>query len=112
MLSSHFIFKIFFRGIHKGVGAIIAKINEQIRVWRRADLTMGWGIDNKEFEMLEASMPKPLTDRDRKQGFIGFVLFYGYGDDGHGNSDAVFSGKLAWEYAIKRRRGKTWQCEY
>jgi hypothetical protein len=24
----------------------------------------------------------------------------------------VLSGKLAWEYAIKRRRGKTWQCEY
>jgi hypothetical protein len=73
---------------------------------------MGWGIDNKQFEMLEASLPTPLTDHDRRQGFIGSVLFYGFGEDGYGNSDAVFSGKLAWEYAIKRRRGKIWRCEY
>ena len=92
--------------------AIILPIKEQIKAWLRADQKLGWGIDNKEFEILVASMPKPLTDHDRKQGFIGSVLFYGFGNDGHGNSDAVFSGECAWEYAIKRRRGKTWQCEY
>ena len=92
--------------------AVILPIKEQIKAWRRADQKMEWGIDNEEFEVLEASLPLPLTDHDRRQGFIGSVLFYGFGDDGHGNSDAVFSGKLAWEYAIKRRRGKTWQCEY
>jgi hypothetical protein len=44
------------------------------------------------------------------QRFIGSVLFYGFWEDGQGNSDAVLSGKLAWEYAIQRR--KTWRCEY
>lgn len=112
MLPFHFIFKIFSKGILKSHGAIILEMKEQIRVWRRTDRKMGWGIDNEEFGVLEASLPLPLTDRDRKQGFIGSVLFYGFGEDEHGNSDAVLSGKLAWEYAIKRRRGKTWQCEY
>jgi hypothetical protein len=105
-------FKTFSRSISKSRGATILKMKKQIRVWRRADRKMGWGIDNEEFGVLEASLPAPLTDHDRRRGFIGTVLFYGFGEDGHGNSDAVLSGKLAWEYAIKRRRGKTWQCEY
>jgi hypothetical protein len=40
------------------------------------------------------------------------ILSYGFGDDGNGNSDTVLSCKLAWEYACRRRRVKTWQCQY
>lgn len=90
--------------------AIILPIKEQKKAWRRADRKMGWGIDNEEFEMLETSLPLNLTDDDRMNGFIGSALFYGFGDDGRGNSDAVLSGKCAWDYALRRR--KTWQCEY
>jgi hypothetical protein len=110
MSPFRFIHNIFLKGNPQSRGAIILPMTGQIKAWRRADQKMGWGINKNEFEMLEASLPKPLTDHDRKQGFIGFVLFYGFGEDGHGNSDAVLSGKLAWEYAIQRR--KTWQCEY
>ena len=56
--------------------------------------------------------PPALTDEDRSQGLVGTAMFYGFGDDGSGGSDAVLSGKLAWEYACRSRKGKTWQCEY
>ena len=95
MLPSHFIFKIFSKGIHKTQGAITLKMKNQLRIWRQADRKMGWGIDNEEFEVFDASLPLPLTDHDRRQGFIGSALFYGFGDDGYGNADAVFSGRLA-----------------
>ena len=71
---------------------------------------MGWNIDRNEFEMVEKSFSGHPTVNDPKQGYIGSVLFYGFGDDGRGNSNAVLSGKLAWDYALKQR--KTWQCEY
>ena len=70
--------------------AIIFPMTEQVKAWCRANQKMGWGIENNEF--------------------IGAALFYGFGDDGRGNSNAVLSGKLAWDYALRRR--KTWQCEY
>ena len=73
---------------------------------------MGWGITGTEWERLETTFDFRLTGKDRLQGFIGHALFYGFGEDGQANSDAVISGKLAWEYAIKRRRKRTWQCEY
>ena len=110
MSPFRFIHNIFLKANAPSRGAIILPMMDQIKAWRRADQKMGWGIDNNEFEMLEKSFPPPLTDNDRMQGFIGSVLFYGFGKDGHGNSDAVLSGKLAWEYAMQRR--KTWQCEY
>ena len=71
---------------------------------------MTWGIKEKEFGLLQP--PPPITEADVHQGFTGAVLFYGFGDDGAGNADAVLSGKLAWDYARKRRKRKTWQCEY
>jgi hypothetical protein len=71
---------------------------------------MAWGIKQEAFERI--GTPPPLTDEDRQQGFIGVALFYGFGDDGSGHADPVLSGKLAWEYAQKAKRGKTWQCEY
>jgi len=110
MSPFRFIHNIFLKGNPQSRGAIIFPMKEQVKAWRRANQKMGWGIDNNEFEMLEKSFPPPLTDNDQMQGFIGSVLFYGFGEDGHGNSDAVLSGKLAWEYAMQRR--KTWQCEY
>ena len=82
----------------------------QLKAWRRANRMMGWGIDNYEFERLSVSLPSHLTDDNRVNGFIGSGLFYGFGNDGRGNADAVLSGKCAWDYALKRR--KTWQCEY
>jgi hypothetical protein len=89
---------------------LILPAQDQIKAWRKADRKMGWGITQDEFDMLE-SLPT-LSDENRRQGFRGIVLFYGFGDDGSGHADAVLSGKLAWEYACKRRKHKTWQCEY
>lgn len=73
---------------------------------------MGWSISDVEFDAAATLPPHSLTTEDRHQGFIGAVLFYGFGDDDSGRSDAVLSGKLAWEYACKSRKGKTWSCEY
>lgn len=84
----------------------------QIKAWRRANRRMDWFIRDEEFEAAAQLQRPSLTDEDRSQGFAGTVLFYGFGDDGSGGSDAVLSAKLAWEYACKIRRGKTWQCEY
>ncbi|MEE9537081.1 MAG: hypothetical protein V3V51_06535 [Desulfobacterales bacterium] len=112
MSPFRFIHNIFLKRGTPGRDATILRMKEQIKAWRRANQMMGWGIPNNEFEMLSASLPPPLTDNDRMRGFIGSVLFYGFGEDERGNADAVLSGKLAWEYATKRKRGKTWQCEY
>jgi hypothetical protein len=88
----------------------ILTVQEQIKAWRKANLKMGWNIPQAEFDTQEI---RPLsTDSGNNQGFIGTALFYGFGDDGSGNADAVLSGELAWDYGCKRRKGKTWQCEY
>ena len=112
MSPFHFIHNLFLKGNPPGRGAVILPVKEQIKTWRRADQKMGWGIDNSEFEKPGATSPPPLTDNDRKCGFIGSVLFYGFGEDGRGHADAVLSGKLAWDFAFKYRKGKTWRCEY
>ena len=88
----------------------VLPMKQQLKAWQRANRMMAWGIDIEEFEVLEASLTPLLTDDDQMNGFIGPVLFYGFGDDGQGNADAVLSGKRAWDYALQRR--KTWQCEY
>jgi hypothetical protein len=89
---------------------LILPIPKQIKAWRRANRKMAWGIPAVEFNRIEA--PPKLTDDDRRDGFIGVILSYGFGDDGCGNVDSVLSGRLAWEYACKRKRDRTWQCEY
>jgi hypothetical protein len=71
---------------------------------------VSWGIIREEFE--RNGSPPRLTEDDRLDGFMGAILSYGFGDDGQGNSNAVLSGKKAWEYACKRMRVKTWQCQY
>jgi hypothetical protein len=98
------------KGQPKKGDELILTLQEQINAWRKANRKMGWGIAPEEFDMPDA-LPK-LTDEDRSKGFIGTALFYGFGDDGEGHAEPVLSGRLAWEYACKRRKGKTWQCEY
>ena len=90
----------------------ILPAQEQLDAWRKANRRMNWSISDADIAA-GASLRRPsLTEDDRRRGFIGTVLFYGFGDDGADDSDAVLSGRLAWEYAAKSRKGKTWRCEY
>ena len=92
----------------KSLSNSILSLAGQTKAWQKANRKMNWRINLSEFERLDALPTPRLTENDRAQGFIGSALFYGFGDDGEGNSDAVFSGNLAWDYAIKCRSGKTW----
>jgi len=87
-------------------------LEKQIDDWYKANQKMAWGIKEVEFAELDANFSPSLKDNDGLGKFGGSALFYGFGDDGLGNSDAILSGKLAWEYAIKSRINKTWQCGY
>jgi len=89
---------------------LILPFERQVKAWRKANRKMGWGIKEKEFAGLQEH--PQITELERKQGYIGVALFYGFGDDGSGNSDPVLSGKAAWDYARKRWWTETWQCEY
>jgi hypothetical protein len=89
---------------------LILPVSEQIEFWRTADRKMDWRIPKEDF--LRVDMPPQVTDQDRHDGYIDVVLSYGFGDDGHGHADSILSGKTAWEYARKYRKGKTWQCEH
>ena len=102
--------KLCSKGRSNSGDTLILPAQDQIKAWRKADRKMGWGITQGEFDMLEG-LPT-LSDENRRNGFRGAVLFYGFGDGGSDHADAVLSGKLAWEYACKRRKHKTWQCEY
>lgn len=101
--------KLFLKG-KSGLDRLILPLSKQIKSWRKADRKMAWGIPKVEFDQIKA--PPLLEEKDRRDGFIGVILSYGFGDDGCGNSDAVLSGRFAWEYAYKSRKYKTWQCEY
>jgi hypothetical protein len=89
---------------------LILSLEKQVKTWRRANRKMGWGIKEKEFAELQ--QPQEIEESDRREGFLGTALFYGFGDDGSGYSDPVLSGKEAWKYAKKRWWRETWQCEY
>jgi hypothetical protein len=102
--------KKLFKGKSKNLPDLILPIPKQIKAWRRANRKMAWGIPPLEFDRIKA--PLKLTEDDRRKEFIGVILSYGFGDDRYGNSDSVLSGKLAWEYACKRKMRKTWQCQY
>ena len=93
-----------------GSADFILPAEEQIKAWRRVNRKMRWAIHGAEFQAV--GPPPVLTDKDRKDGFTGALLSYGFGDDGQGGADGVLSGRLAWEYALKKRRGRTWQCRY
>lgn len=85
-------------------------VARQIKAWRLANRKMKWSITEKEFR--DIGPPPSLSPKDLKDGFIGSIISYGFGDDGQGNADAVLSGRLAWRYARKRLRKGTWQCRY
>lgn len=85
-------------------------IFDQIRFWKKANRKMRWGIKKEEFhEIIERTR---LGEGVGDHGFRKGALFYGFGDDGHGNADSVLSGKVAWEYVCRRPWRKTWQCRY
>jgi len=112
MLTIPWLKNLFLKEPPDVAGNQILPVAVQINTWRKASRKMDWGISEAEFDRAAALLPSTLTAEDRSHGFVGTVLFYGFGDDGCGNADTVVSGQLAWEYALKRRRGKTWQCEY
>ena len=85
-------------------------VHKQVRAWRRANRKMCWEIEPKDFGKIEP--PPSLTNSDRKHGFQGVALFYGFGDDGKGNADSILSGRRAWEYAGRLRKEKMWRCQY
>ena len=87
---------IYSKGQSKMGEESILTVQEQIKAWRKANRKMGWNITQEEFDKL--AMIPSLTDGEVNQGFIGSALFYGFGDDGSGHSNAVLSGKLAWDY--------------
>lgn len=88
---------------------VFLPVEDQIRKWRRANRRMHWGIGKTEFEYLSHSPFK----MDKLDGYrCGSVLCYGFGDDGAGNADAVLSGRLCWQYALKQWNLRTWQCQY
>jgi hypothetical protein len=89
---------------------MLLPIIKQIKAWQRANRKMGWGIERVAFQTI--GPPPSITEHDLRDGFAGVGLFYGFGEDGKGDSDSVLSGRLAWEYALKSWRVKTWQCEY
>lgn len=101
---------LFSNGQPNGQGASILPLQEQIKAWHKANRKMGWEIKPEEFDMLRV-LPV-VTEEERREGFIGTALFYGFSDDGAGHAEPVVSGRLAWEYACKIRKVKTWQCEY
>ena len=79
---------------------LILTAQDQIKAWRRAIRKMDWKIPDDEFGTLKA-IPL-LNNEDRIQGFKGAVLFYGFGEDDSGNSDAVLSGQLGWDTPFPR----------
>ena len=84
--------------------------SKQLKAWRRASRKMGWDIPADEFDRCP---PLPeITAEERRWGYTGAALFYGFGDDGNGNADVVLSGKMAWDYARKILKKRTWRCEY
>ena len=102
--------RLFSKAVSEEKVRLILPLEAQIRAWHKANRRMGWGIKGEEFESIGLRLL--ITDEDRRDGFLGVGLFYGFGDDGHGHADSVLSGRLAWEYARKRKKRKTWHCEY
>lgn len=101
---------LFLKRYTKGKENEILPADKQIKAWLKANRKMKWGIPSAEFEMIEQA--PPLTPKDVEDRFIGSILSFGFGDDGHGNADSVLSAQKAWEYASKRLFKKIWQCEY
>jgi hypothetical protein len=91
MAPFHLIHKLFLKRTPQKREVSILLMDEQIKAWRWADQKMGWEIDFSDFDDPRVPALPPLTDSDRMGGFIGTVLFYGFGEDGQGNSDVNMS---------------------
>jgi len=108
--TSNLSMKYFFRKTAKKPQRGILSLDAQVKAWRKANRKMDWDIGQAEFESIG---PEPeISQADRRDGFSGVILSYGFGDDGHGHSDVALSGRCAWDFAAKRRKPKIWQCEY
>lgn len=102
--------KFFFRKSVEKPQRGILPLDIQVNAWRKVNRKMNWKIGQAEFETIG---PEPeISQVDRRDGFAGVILSYGFGDDGHGHCDTSLSGRCAWDFAVKRRKPKTWQCEY
>lgn len=71
---------------------------------------MGWSIPLYEFQTLESGLQSLPVKHG--QDHSGLALCYGFGESGDNGSDAVLSGKRAWQYAARLRGLHTWQCQY
>jgi hypothetical protein len=71
---------------------LILPFKSQIKSWEKANRRMKWGI--RKIEFAKINMPEKLNEEDKKDGFLGSILCYGFGDDSAAHSDAVLSGKL------------------
>ncbi|GBE00447.1 hypothetical protein BMS3Abin07_02498 [bacterium BMS3Abin07] len=85
-------------------------MEDQLYAWQAANRKMRWGIGKKEFN--EIDEPPQLTKDDHDHGYTSVCIFYGFGDNGSGHADSVFSGKLAWDYACRTRKKRVWQSPY
>ena len=103
--TSNLPMKSFFRKTAKNPQRGILPLDKQVKAWRKANRKMNWGIGHVEFEAI--GLEPALSPADHRDGFSGVILSYGFGDDGHGNSDTKLSSRCAWDFAVKRRKPKT-----
>jgi len=96
--------------LHRIPAGHFLSLAKQARQWRKANRKMGWQIPPEAFEELDAGLQS--LGLKHYPDFSGAALCYGFGDDGGDGSDAVLSGKRAWQYARRLWRRKTWQCQY
>lgn len=94
----------------EGLGPVMLPLEAQVEAWRAAAKRMKWAIGDWEFEGVGA--PPALGERDLALGFEGVGLFYGFGGDGSADADPVLSGRLAWQYALRRARPRPWQSPH
>lgn len=79
-------------------GPDIVNVERQAQAWRRASRRAGWRIPATAFRQLPA--PPILTPTDRADGFLGVILSYGFAHADADESDAILSGKRAWEFRL------------
>lgn len=110
MVDSSPIIRFFKKRFLKASRDPILPLTKQIKSWRKANQKMNWGINVSQ--LMQLNHFPDLTQEDIREGYQGFCLCYGFGDDGKGNADVILSGKLVWEYALKIKGRRAWQCEY
>ena len=87
MLPLYWFRKLYSKGHPQKRDESILTVQEQLKAWRIANRKMDWNIPEAEFDKQEKTPSS--SDSGDNQGFIGTALFYGFGDDGSGNSDEI-----------------------